>query len=164
MSPPHATLHSLAKQGDNALGSVRPSVCLFALSSKEQLDKSHYQSCLSVCLQPVVYADNHADAVDWNTDMPKPGCHEAEAFRILEAEALTFVYLEAEAKALIMKPKPSQAICTVLCGIESGHLILESESGSESRHLKVEALVHHEAEAFEIHKAQAQAQVRLSKI
>ena len=37
---------------------------------------------------------------------PKPGCQEAEAFSILEAEALTLSKLEAEAKALVTKPKP----------------------------------------------------------
>ncbi len=35
---------------------------------------------------------------------PKPGSQEAEAFSILEAEALTLFKLEAE--ALVMKPKP----------------------------------------------------------
>ena len=32
---------------------------------------------------------------------PKPGCHEAEAFTILEAEASTLFNLEAEAEALV---------------------------------------------------------------
>ncbi len=35
---------------------------------------------------------------------PKLGCQEAEAFTILEAQALTLVNLEAE--ALVTKPKP----------------------------------------------------------
>ncbi len=39
---------------------------------------------------------------------PKPGCQEAEAFSILEAEAEAFTLfkLEAEAEALLKKPKP----------------------------------------------------------
>ncbi len=39
---------------------------------------------------------------------PKPGCLEAEAFSILEAEAEAFTLfkLEAEAEALAPKPKP----------------------------------------------------------
>ncbi len=32
---------------------------------------------------------------------PKPGCQEAEAFSILEAEALTHFKLEAEAEAVV---------------------------------------------------------------
>ncbi len=43
---------TLAKQGDNALGTVRPSVFLSALSH-------HYQSKVFVYL-----SNNHADAVD----------------------------------------------------------------------------------------------------
>ncbi len=43
---------------------------------------------------------------------PKPGCQEAEAFTILEAEAVTFVNLEAE--ALLMKPKTKPGFCRVL--------------------------------------------------
>ncbi len=49
---------------------------------------------------------------------PKPGCQEAEAFSILEAEALTLFRLEAEAKA-------------------EARLFVENQ-----------ALVNHEAEAF----------------
>ncbi len=41
-----------------------------------------------------------------NRHWPKPGCQKAEAFSILEAEALTLFELEAEAEALVMKPKP----------------------------------------------------------
>ena len=71
---------ALAKQGDNALGSIRPSdrgfVCLFvclrspgsALPSAAKSNWSHYQSnfqgvCLCVCNQ-WAYADNRADAIN----------------------------------------------------------------------------------------------------
>ncbi len=77
---------------------------------------------------------------------PKLGCQEAEAFSILEAEALTLFKLEAE--ALVMKPKPGYLYRTKY---KSRHL--ESESGSK-------ALVDHEAEASENHEAEA----RLSRI
>ena len=59
---------SLAKQGDNALGSVRlsvrpsvcPSVCLSVCAlTQKRAKKSHYQSMEFVCV-----SNNHADAVD----------------------------------------------------------------------------------------------------
>ena len=71
----------------------------------------------------------------WLRHGPKPGRHEAEAFSILEAEALTDFSLEAEAEALVTKPKPKPGyLYRTKC--ESGHL--ESESGSESRYLESE--------------------------
>ncbi len=61
---------STAKRGDNVLGSVRPSVRLFACRfvcaecSKEQKEALPVQSvCLCACYQ-WAYADNRADAVD----------------------------------------------------------------------------------------------------
>ena len=47
---------SLAKQGDNALGSVRPSMCLSELSglpSAEKSDKSYCQSRVFVCVSVI---------------------------------------------------------------------------------------------------------------
>ena len=44
---------------------------------------------------------------------PKPDSHEAEAFTKLEAEALTLINLEAEAKALVMKLKPARGVTQV---------------------------------------------------
>ena len=38
------------------------------------------------------------NALHPNRHGPKPGCHEAEAFSMLEAEALTHFSLEAEAE------------------------------------------------------------------
>ncbi len=73
---------------------------------------------------------------------PKPGCQEAEAFSILEAEAeaLNLFKLEAKAKA-------------------KARLFVENQIAWQ-----VEALVNQEAEAeaFENHEAKAEA--RLSKI
>ena len=51
------------KQVDDALGSVLPSVCLFACAAKN--NKSHYQSKVFVCLcNQGVYTDNSAHVVD----------------------------------------------------------------------------------------------------
>ena len=84
---------------------------------------------------------------------PKPGCQEAEAFSILEAEtkALTQFSLEAEAEALVKKPKPGY-----LYSANQG--ILNPNPGTLNLiGCKVVALVNHEAEAeaFENHEAEA---------
>ncbi len=54
---------------------------------------------------------------------PKPGCHEAEAFPILEAEAEALAHFsleaEAEAKALVKKPKPGYLNSTKKIGLQS---------------------------------------------
>ncbi len=55
---------ALAKQRDNALGSVCPSVCSFVDKCVCKMVKSdHYQSEEFVCHHGA-YADNPADAVD----------------------------------------------------------------------------------------------------
>ncbi len=55
---------ALAKQGDNVLGSVRPSVCMSVRLSvsvrvQQRAKKGHYQSEEFVCV-----SNNRADAVD----------------------------------------------------------------------------------------------------
>ncbi len=60
---------ALAKQGDNGIGSVRPSVCVcvcVCVCCAAKSNRSHYQSSgvrLCVCDQ-WAYAGNCADAVD----------------------------------------------------------------------------------------------------
>ena len=76
---------------------------------------------------------------------PKLGSHEAEAFTKLEAEAKAFTHINLEAEA------------------EARLYVLHSsakETHHKRMHCKVEALVNHEAEAFESHEAEA----RLPKI
>ena len=58
--------HSLVKQGDNALGSIRLSVCPSPLCRVQQrAKKSHYQTMVFVCVSNNRSdANNRADAVD----------------------------------------------------------------------------------------------------
>ncbi len=57
-------LHSLAKQGDNALASVCPSVCPWTLSKSKELFAKKCTWLASTCPSVHGLTDNLADAVD----------------------------------------------------------------------------------------------------